>query len=211
MSQPFLWQAQPFSLCLFSTAACINVLGGGQWCPIFCWCSTLHTPHPPWIPAQRPLSSLTCRNSEQIRPFLALQSAENRHADLQIRQDTGAAHSGGCTGTRSPFPESRPFSSNVSLPHFLRPPHPSRHFFSRLRRQTRMFSKLILDLCVLLPRRQLASPLSRSTFFLYAWSGKGGLFLLSHWRGAPKLTSSGSKMDGGQRRGFRRQRRRPSH
>lgn len=180
---------------------CINALGGGQWRPIFCWCCTLHTPHPSGSLSKDSLPSLTCRDSEQIPPpFLALQSAENRHADLRTDRRHGLRVWMDAQGL-SPFPESRPSSSNVSLPHLLRPPHPSRHFFSRLGRQTRMFSKLILDLCVLLPWRQLASPPSRSTFFLYARTGRGGLFPQSHWRGAPQLTSSGSKMDGGQREG----------
>ena len=76
-----------------------------------------------------------------------------------------------------PFPESQPYSPNVFLPHLLRLPHPRRHFFSRLRRQIRIFSTLILDLCVLLPGRQLASPPLRSVFFFFFSThrvGEGG-------------------------------------
>ena len=72
---------------------------------------------------------------------------------------------GECTGTRVPFQNPCPPHPTFPSLHLLRPMHPSRHFFSRLGRQTSMFSKLILDLCVLLSQRQLASPPLRSTFY----------------------------------------------
>ena len=77
------------------------------------------------------------------------------------------------------------------------PQHPSRHFFSLLGRQTRMFSKLILDLCVLLPQRKLAPQPLRSTF--YSTHGVAeGVYFHCLTAGAPRqLIISGSKMDGG--------------
>lgn len=56
----------------------------------FCPHCALHTLPPPFLSSGLPLS-LTCRDSEQVvPPFLALQSAGDRHTDLQTDGDKGS-------------------------------------------------------------------------------------------------------------------------
>lgn len=117
---------------------CILYMGGdGQWGPQIL--PKLCPPHP--APSSVPvqclsLLPLTCRDSGKVPPpFLALQSAENRHADLQTGDREGLHGQ----WTEVPF-------LNLGPPHPTLPPppplHPSRHYFSGLRHQTRMLSKL---------------------------------------------------------------------
>ena len=91
-SQPFPWQALPPCTILQRGRKCVYYIwwGDGQWGPQIL--PKLCPPHP--APSPVPvqclsLLSLTCRDSGQVPPFLALQSAENRHADLQTGDREG--------------------------------------------------------------------------------------------------------------------------
>lgn len=68
-----------------------------------------------------------------------------------------------------------------------------------------MFSTLILDLCVLLPRRRLTSPPSRSTFFSKQGVGEA-VYLHCLTAGAPpgSLTSPAPKWTEGSEKEARR-------
>lgn len=182
--QRFLGRPCHFSLCLLSAAVCKCV---GKWAvrPPILRGRSLHTPHPlgpcPVSSSFTDLRGFWTGSSSFYSPVERWEQQTRRPAD---RQETGDGHRW-MHRESCPFPESLPSSPTVSLPHpLLRPLHPSRHFFSRLGSQTRMFSKLILDLCVLLSQRQLASPPLRSTFYS-TQSGRGDLFPLPDCWGAP--------------------------
>ena len=136
--------------------------GSGQWGPQFFagGPSTLPTPLGP-CPVPSSFTDLRGFWTGSSSFYSAVERWEQQTRRPADRQETGDGHRW-MHRDAGPFPESLPSSPTVSLPH---PLHPSRHFFSCLGRQTRMFSKLILDLCVLLSQRQLASPPSRSTFY----------------------------------------------
>lgn len=133
-SQPF--RGRPCHLVpSFNVAGRVYIISGGgmgsgalKCCP-----SCAPQPHAYPVPSH---FSLTCRDSGQVSPpFLALQSVGNRHADLQTEDREGLHGPWAEVPFLNPGP---PHPTIFPLPLL----HPSYHYFSGCRHQTRMLSKL---------------------------------------------------------------------